>query len=678
MVGFRTHHMRTRKPLRFAAFGSLLRDARIARKITQAQLARRLKVGQQAVSNWERGTSRPETEALLDRLAQIFPEHDRVAWLQLIGSSDKPTAREIQKPQPVQPLLETLPLDRLSFQQFQTFSALLLELLYSNATVNAFGLEGDTQDGIDIEVRFSDGRYETFQCKRQKTFGPEKVRRAMRKHRVKCNRAVILLSRNATAAARKAVPKSGRWDLWDTEDIARKIRTLPLAKQRRIVDTYFRAYRKAFLGLDDESAFESPEEHFGPLLHRDQVFSHAWTLAGRDRELERLIAMTDRERRQVTLLIGSGGIGKSRLIRAISESYRANRADHAVFILSVGRAPSAADFDALNDQPSLVIIEDAHEQPDIGALLARLARASLPIRLLITTRPYAAQLIRSEARHNGLHADENGSVILQPLTVDQAESVAREILHDRKGPVGLARQIAWLTRGSPLALVVGSYLVATARIHPAALNNSQEFIGHQPEHEIIRNTLDLIALLQPIDPESTSMASVAQQVLHFSMDRVKRAIQLLHDAGVLVRRGRMFRIVPDLFAEYVLEDASVLKATGRSSGYVERIVPACDEGQLANMLLNISKLDWRLTEADESQSQLADAVWLHIETAYDSSPAARDTVVEAVAGAAYYQPRRALKFYDRLSERGHWHRELPILLKHVALNVEYIEQAASR
>lgn len=665
--------------------------------MTQGELAARLKVGQQAVSNWERGTSRPETAALVLRLAQIFPEHDPALWREATEYRETPgagAAPRALKSKPVQPLLETLPLDRLSFQQFQSFSALLLELLYNgNAIVNQFGVEGDAQDGIDIEARFSNGRYETFQCKREKTFGPEKVRRAIRKQKVKCDRAVILLSRRATVAARKAIPKSGKWELWDTEDIARKIRTLPLAKQKRIVATYFRAYRKTFLGVDDGGALESPEEHFAPLLQRDHVFSHAWTLAGRDRELEKLIALTDRTPREITLLVGSGGIGKSRLMRALADAYRKKYPDHAVFILSAGRVPSSTDFDVLAEQPSLLIIEDAHEHPQIRAFLATLARVTSPVRLLITARPYAAQLIRSEALQTGLRADDEGTITLQSLTIDQAESVAREILADRKGPVQLARDIARLTRGSSLALVVGSYLVATARIHPSVLNNSQQFrdelfgrfrdaltgqIGPESQREIIRDTLNLIALLQPIDLDSPALDSLAEHVLQLRIDKVKRAIQLLHDAGVLIRRGRMFSIVPDLLAEYILEDTCVLKANGGSSGYIERVMAQCDEKQLANILLNVSKLDWRLSEADESQSRLADAVWKQVETAYGKVPAAQDTVVEAVASAAYYQPGRALNFYDRLKELGHSHKELATLLKHAAMNFEHVDDAAYR
>src|SRR5439155_10614565 len=130
--------------------------------------------------------------------------------------------------------------------------------------------------------------------------------------------AFTLLSRKPTVADRKVIGKSRKWELWDAEDIARQIRKLSPVKQRRIVDTYFRAYRKDFLGISDGGAFETPDEYFAPLLQRDAVFSHAWNLVGRDQELDSLIELTDRDPRNVTLLVGSGGIGKSRLVLALA------------------------------------------------------------------------------------------------------------------------------------------------------------------------------------------------------------------------------------------------------------------------------------------------------------------------------------------------------------------------
>jgi hypothetical protein len=150
-----------------------------------------------------RGQSRPESKALVEALASLFPERDRTAWLEMAGYAQAP-----QIAKPVRARLETLPLDSLLPLQFEGFSRLLLGFLYPGATVNRFGVSGDRQDGIDLEARFPDGRYYTFQCKRMKNFGAQQVRKAIGEHKVDCNLTVLLLSREATADARREDPLS--------------------------------------------------------------------------------------------------------------------------------------------------------------------------------------------------------------------------------------------------------------------------------------------------------------------------------------------------------------------------------------------------------------------------------------------------------------------------------------
>ena len=690
--------MRTIIQKPFLKLGQAVREARSAQKMTQGDLARRLQVGQQAVSRWERGESRPESKALVEALAGLFPERELSAWLEMAGYGKVP-----QIGKPVRPLLETLPLDLLLPQQFEGFSQLLLEFLCPGATVNRFGVHGDRQDGIDVEVRFPDGRYHTFQCKRMENFGPQQVNKAIAQHKVDCDLAVLLLSRAATVGARSVIPAAGariagkRWELWDAVDIANRIRGLPLTQQRRVVDTYFRAYRKDFLGIDEPGAFELWNDYFGVLLQRDQAFSHGWTLVGRDEKLKQLLSWLEQPLPVVSFLSGNGGIGKSRVAYAAASEYQSEHPTHEVFVLASGRIPSQQDLDTLADRPSLVIIEDAHEHAGLDtvlAIFARLPREQFSIRLLIVTRSYALPYLRGEASRNGLRTSEKGIIQLDALSKDEAAKIAGEILAAtrpaRRDLVQLAPAIATVTRQSSLATIVGSYLVATAQIHPAALNNLQDFrdqlfprfrealtqqIGSEAERETIHETLNLLSLVQPLDPDSPLLANFAEKVIGVPVDKVRRAIQLLHDGGVLVRRGQSFRIVPDLLAEYVLEEAAFLKSTGKPSGYIERVLPFCDERLLANALLNVARLDWRLTKGDEHQVTLVDAVWASIGNAFAGRTLPQQTIVEAVSQAAFFQPERALDFYERLREQGHTSSASVRLLKHAALAGQF-ERAA--
>src|SRR5438045_630785 len=101
-------------------FGQLLCEARKARRMTQGELAARLRIGQQAVSRWEHGSSRPEPQVLAS-VASIFTEHHESVWRTAAGYQEaRQDKRASPSPRlkPVRPLLETLPLHQLTFKQF--------------------------------------------------------------------------------------------------------------------------------------------------------------------------------------------------------------------------------------------------------------------------------------------------------------------------------------------------------------------------------------------------------------------------------------------------------------------------------------------------------------------------------------------------------------------------------
>jgi hypothetical protein len=360
--------------------------------------------------------------------------------------------------------------------------------------------------------------------------------------------------------------------------------------------------------------------------------------------------------------------------------------------LPPSRLPSAADFDTLYEQQTLLIIEDAHDQLEHLEHTLR-AAAKANIHVLITTRPYAQQFIRGEASKAGYSIESAGIVALKGLDVDRAQEIAEEILRDRKGPVRAARDIARLTHESPLAVVVGSHLVATKRIHPNLIANSDKFqselfahfrdaitgaVGLASDRGTVRATLDLIALLQPIDPERPDFRALAEQVIGQPIDHMTRTLDLLYQAGVLVRRGRAFRIIPDLLADYIIEDSCLNRAAGTSSGYIERVLAGAGVDDLTNLLGNVAKLDWRLSEHDEGPVRLIDSVWQHVESQYQTASNSRDALIRGIARAAYYQPERALHFFDMAQQLGHEHDKFPLLLKYVAMNFDYAEQACER
>lgn len=677
----------------------MLRAARASRKISQVDLARRLNVGQQAVSTWERGLARPESLTVARRIARIFPEHPEIKWVTAAGyPSGRKSSVVIEAERmtaPVRPLLELLPLRDLSPEQLQEFCATLLRATHPNVDVHQFGVHGDAQEGIDVEVRHKTGRLETFQCKRESHFGPEKVKKAVAAHTMKCDLAVIFLSREATAQARQEIRKrrKKRWELWDARDISRRVRELPPLAALRLVETFFPRHRKDFLGVDDPSVLQTSEQYYAPLLRHDAPFSHVWTLVGRDNEKRSVLEQLNKAAGDVTVLVGAGGLGKTRLVRAIVDLYAITHRTCAIAFLAASQAPTPRDFEQLRHQPSiLLIIEDAHERDDLRAILH--AAASIPARprLLLTTRPYALQSVRGEALSAGYPISDDAITTLKGLSVKDAELIAKEILSDRRGPAHVAGDIARVTYDSPLATVVGSYLVATKLIHPRVLNNVETFratlfdrfrdavtgqVGVTADRDLLRDTLDLAALVQPFDPDAPSFVALATHVLSHSADKIRRAVELLREGGVLVRRGRNHRIVPDLLADYVLEQRCVIRETKSSTGFAESALKHADAGLVARIAVNVSKLDWRLSADDHLPSRVIGAVWHELELLCTSGTFDGGTVLEGVATAAYFQPAHGLALFDKLAPEA-TNTAQTRLLKHVAMNMEFLNEACER
>jgi transcriptional regulator with XRE-family HTH domain len=673
----------------FKAFGALIQRARKSRKLTQRSLASQLGVGQQAVSGWERGFSKPESFEQVQKIAELFPEHTLAEW----ASASKHAIaekRSVDIALPVRPLAAELPLGALTFEQFQDFSHAFLSAYYPGSSVHQYGGPGDRQRGIDIDVSLADRQYFTFQCKREQRFGPEKVRKAIAQHMVPCDHAIILLSRTATAAARDEVKRKRKkkWDLWDSKDIADRIRSLPTVDKLRLIDTYFPAHRRDFLGIDEPGVFEDADRYFAPFLNRDRMFSHAWSIVGRDQAMASMRRSLEDDGDGVMVIAGAGGIGKTRLLLEISKEWKLNNPETPIHVLPRLTNPTPKDFEIVGSKRGIVVIEDAHDRTDVEAIMHALLRQTHVPRMIVTCRPYALEVTQAVIVRAGALIDSGSPIHLKGLSIEEAEHVAREILLAKRGPEAAAHDIALVAHDSPFALVVGCHLVATKLIHPRALNNADEFrrslfegfrdaitgqIGQLIDRQILRSTLEVVSALQPVSSNTQSFAQACSKLTPAPILEIRRAIQLLLEAGVIVEKARHLRIVPDLLGDYLLEEV-----LSRDPQFTTSVIAECDSEQLAKFLINTAKIDSRRSVSDKAQEQLALRGWEHLHEIVSSAAALPENLVEGVITAAYYQPEQALALYDHILKYESAPKDMAKLLRHVALNVEYLEFACRR
>jgi transcriptional regulator with XRE-family HTH domain len=659
----------------YHTFGKMLAELRQKAGIaSQGEFATLVKSKQQTVSRWEAGLSRPRDKQI--PLIAAVLKADVADLLAAAGFTQKTAVVSFDQP---------FPIDGLTPDSFERFCRHFLQAQYPEARVEHAGGQGHTQDGLDITANFPGGSTFSFQCKRVDEFGPQKVRAAIAKHTVDAAKKVLLLTKVASPQVRVVIKDHPEWEIWDREDISYKIRQLPVAEQVRLVDIFFRGQRFALLGVNEAGPWETSDEFFAAFNNADGVFNHVWQLVGRKGDFDALRQALSDSTVSAVLLIGTGGSGKSRILKQAVEAFEAEHKGTVVRYLSRNAEITKKSLEDLGNKEKLLIVDDAHDQTDLQILFQYAADRSNKAKLVLSFRPYGLDHTKAQASNFSLIGSDLREVVLQRLTLEESEELATQVLKKHDGPLSAVKDIARLTRDCPLATVVGAQVVAKEKRQFDLAQQEDTFrtllfsrfqdiiagqIGNKSEAETIKKVLAVLALLQPFHPEDQALLHVVEQVENIMPHDASRIMRLLTEAGVLFKRGLQFRLSPDVLADYIVE-ARCVGPLGASSGYAETIFAHANENQVEHLLINLSRLDWRRSNGDPSNSKLVDGVWSKLRPEQDYG----DPHIKAVAAVAYYQPAKAIEFAERLIQEGKFLRQLPEILRNAAFNFSYVERA---
>jgi transcriptional regulator with XRE-family HTH domain len=664
--------------VKYRALGQLIEKMRSDAGIAQQlKLANLMGTTQQSVSRWERGMSRPRASQLSE-LAAVLKCDVQVL---LKAGGYVPDTSTVSFAQP-------FPLHAVSPESFERFCHQMLTYLYPQAEVHRMGGSGHAQQGVDLEVKLCTGRIHSFQCKRHSRFGVARLRDAIQAHRSRASKKFLLLSGVASPAVRKAVRVYRHWDVWDVEDLSLKIRSdLAPEARRRLVDTFFPGQRFALLGLPDPGPWQTAQEFFLPFENASAVFVHSWQLVGRERELASLVERLRSPQHFVTYIVGKGGGGKTRLLKEALEKLASVHPAVPVWLLSPTAELTQRSLEDLGQGPKLLVVDDAHERPDLRLLFQYLGASKAETRLVLLLRPYGLDFVKSQAVPLGLIGEHVTEIRLDDWTLEDATHLATEVLSSGEGMAQLAEPIARLTVDCPLATVVGAFLVAKKQVNPDLLTQESVFrdallgkfqdviageVGSPGDAESIKKLLRLVSLIQPVYPENPRFKALVQAVEHLKPAETARLFRLLADAGVVIKRSGRYRLSPDLLADFILE-RNCVGVHHTSTGFAEEVFEQADPEHLEHLLLNLGRLDWRLSNGQPSSSKLLDGVWqrLRVEQSYD------DPCVRAVSAVAYYQPERALTFLEYIIRAGIRVQNLATIARHAAYNLSHVQRACA-
>lgn len=659
-------------PKLYPELSDLIAGGRTRLGMSQSAFAAALSLKQQAVSRWEAATHRPDVEQI-PALAKLLGE-DATRLMELAGYAQAADAS----------LATLFPVDALAPDTFERFVEALVAELRPDADVNILGGRGHDQKGSDIQAKLPDGEVWSFQCKRVERFGIADIQKAIAYHHWEATRKFLVLSKVASPAAIETVSAHPGWTLWDKQVLARQLRSLSIEAQERLVDIYFRGQRTALLGRDEPGPWLTNEEYFAPFKGRSAIFSHDWPLAGRDADLERLdVALGDVDQ-PVTLLIGPGGIGKTRILKEGVERFARSHRKTKVRFVSTAQEADAASLAKLGQGAKLLVIDDAHDREGLKLLIEFAIDPQNRAKLLIASRPYAEQRIRNELALYTIV--DPPTVSLTRLDRTALHTLVVNVLVEFGGDPEWADPILSAASDSPLVAAMAARVVAVygkvpelargeTKLRRFILSRFTDVItGHLGTHSdapLLRSVLEVVALIQPFHIDDKRVAELVATVkAGISTDDVSRALKLLLDGGVLYKRGAPYRLMPDLLGDFLIEDAC-LGPDGALTNFATTIAEQVEADRLVQVLVNLGRADWRLADGDPTNSTLLEPIWRtlrEIDEKYDGRIAA----VEAVA---YYQPAQALQFVQAQIDRGNFLNQFGKILERVAYSPDHRRDA---
>lgn len=625
------------------SIGVIIKEARQKFDWNQAELARRLNIGQQTVSGWERGTSRPRRPDIA-KLAPVL-ELDVDLLLKAAGHVGPI----------VNPRIVTLRLSDLTPEKFEQFSADLVQLLHPDSSVHRFGEQGHKQDGVDVIAVKPSGEIDAaFQCKRRQKFGPEEVKKAVEAVPKDFSLAnYILLTRTASPDARKKIMNYAGWFLWDDEDISRVIRQqVPTDKAVRLIDTYFPGMRESFLGVKEPGPWQTAEEFYGQF--KGNIYSHDWSMVGREDILKPVLEFAHGQDHWMAAVVGRGGIGKTRLLRAVTDAVE--RPGYEVRLLGA-KEVRPEHYELLpSDGKLLVIIDDAHERNDVAEIVAGIKRIVPEAKVLLALRPYGLTQLANDLRRIQVHTSEFPRWEINDLTRDDAIQLVREVLDDTYGD-GVVKKLAQISVDCPLIAVVGAELLKRGELSAALIENDTgirtEILSRMRDAlvadplggnaDIRQKTLEAISIMQPVHIKDEAFQTALAAMTNLNFDQLLPHVNSLEDAGVLMRRGQSIRIVPDLLGDAILTDACFDSRSGISKGYIERARQQLTGKPLQHVFINASRVDWQIRKEGGETTSLVESIWMGLEEEFKNGGLrTRRSLLELIKKVAYFQPDRAL------------------------------------
>ncbi len=352
----------------------------------------------------------------------------------------------------------------------------------------------------------------------------------------------------------------------------------------------------------------------------------------------------------------------------------------------------------------MIVVEDAHDRSDVAAIMRTVRRARSGARFVVAVRPYGLADIARQLRAAGILLDDAPRIELGDLNLTESRQLAQNILGTDASSAVLD-SVASLAPDCPLITTVaatlikrgtlaGGRLTANPRIRAEVMAQFADALtsgSAAGDPDVRAEVLNGVAVLQPFRIDDDGCRTALAQLTGRPFDQLMRYLTDFEQAGVFLRRGTSYRVVPDLLGDAVLATACVHGDTGVPTGYLERVFSAADGTALAKVFVNVNRVDWQIDPDAHRHLALANPLWEQITAQFEyGATSERFELLRLLRKVAVFQPTRTVAFVRQIvadlsnreapsgnSTDDHRIRyELPALLEGVACHLRNLPQAA--
>jgi len=403
------------------------------------------------------------------------------------------------------------------------------------------------------------------------------------------------------------------------------------------------------------SFFSRGEDYYSSFT-KEEIFNHKNPFVGRKKEVEKIISFINNENERLAVLLGRGGIGKSKFLYELSKNKEILKMKWKILFL---KESVYFNSEKIKELPIgtkvLLIVEDIHRKgkEEIRKVFSVLDDNKIlslfkNFKIVVSARSNAKNIIDSTLSE---FVFEYISIELNSLEIDDTKKIIENILGSKEKKI--ISYIASRSENCPLVTIISCNLLATGKIKLNEIERTQKFkrfVLDKFKEDLIKNKsidkksdelLGYLSAISPVNIENDNTINIISKLLKESekVFKTKSRIKNLIEKGLLLKKGRLVKIVPDVLSDHILYELCISE-NGRPSGFVEFIYNKFKRTHLKNILKNIAELDWR----EGRKLGLLKNIWERIQKKFrESDLYEKYNLLKDIESISFFQPGYSLK-----------------------------------